>query len=413
LHSICAGQSNGFSHFGLAISALLVNGLEPVSQGWKTTATHFLDNHCLVAPRIRLKGERVVLDKPRLFGNLLTQVIRQGSCSFCGACIAACPMNILWPVGEEPTLAGACALCEICYYQCPTVEFSRDDVEAFLHGRTRRLDEPIGIYRAAFVGRSLKTEIQEKAQDGGVVTALLAYALDNDLIDAAVVTGRDDKWHSTPVVATKYEDLVKNAGTKYTPSPTLLGVRSAIYEYGKTKIGLVGTPCQIKAVRRIQTSPLGNRRLAEAMSLTIGLFCMESYGYSKLIESYLTSKGINPTSVTKDGIKKGCFIAQQKDQELLRVPLKEIDEYVRKSCKQCDDFTAEYADLSVGGIGCPSGYSTIIARTEKGLDLLRKAESAGYLELRELPATEKGFQRVVNMAQMKRTRKTGEKKTQP
>lgn len=325
--------------------------------------------------------------------------------------MAACPVNVLWPVGEEPTLVGTCALCQICYYQCPTVEFSRDDVEAFLHGRNRKPDETIGIYRRAFVGRALKTEIQEKAQDGGVVTALLAYALDNHIIDAAVVAGRDGKWHSMPVVATEYADLVKSAGTKYTPSPTLLGVRSAIYEYGKEKVGLVGTPCQVRAVRRIQTSPLGNRRLAEAMSLTIGLFCMESYGYGKLIESYLTSKGIDPASVTKVGIKKGCFMALQKGQELLRVPLKEIDEYARKSCKQCDDFTAEYADVSIGGVGCPNGYSTIIARTEKGLDLLKKAEMAGYLELRELSATEKGFQKVVNMAQIKHARKAIQRQT--
>jgi len=321
--------------------------------------------------------------------------------------MAACPVNALWPIGEEPTLVGTgtCAQCEICYYQCPNIEFSREDVESFLHGRTRRPDETFGIYRGTFVGRALRTDIRNKAQDGGVVTALLAYALDNHIIDAAVVAGRDEKWHSQPMVATKYEDLVKNAGTKYTPSPTLLGVRSAIYEYGKAKVGMVGTPCQIKAARRIQTSPLGNRRLAEAIVLTIGLFCMESYGYGKLIESYVASKGVDPSSVTKVGIKKGCFIAWKGEAELLRVPLKEIDEYVRESCKQCDDFTAEYADISVGGVGCPTGYSTIIARTEKGLDLLKKAEKAGYLELRELPSTEKGFQKVLNMAQMKRARK--------
>jgi coenzyme F420 hydrogenase subunit beta len=376
-----------------------------VSQGWKTATTPFLHGIGLAARKSDREGEWETLAKPRLFGNLMTEVIRQDLCSFCGACMAACPVNVLWPSGEEPTLVGTCALCEICYYQCPNVEFSREDVEAALHGRSRRSDETLGICRGVFVGRTLRTEIQDKAQDGGIVTALLAYALDNHLIDAAVVAGRDEKWHSKPVVVTKYADLVENAGTKYTPSPTLLGVRSAIYEYGKAKVGLVGTPCQVKAVRRIQTSPLGNQRLAEAMTLTIGLFCMESYGYGKLIESYLASKGIDPASVTKVGIKKGSFIVSQKEQELLRVPLKEIDEYARKSCTRCDDFTAEYADISVGGVGCPNGYSTIIARTEKGLDLLKKAETAGYLKLRELPATEKGFQKVLNMAQAKRARK--------
>jgi coenzyme F420 hydrogenase subunit beta len=141
------------------------------------------------------------------------------------------------------------------------------------------------------------------------------------------------------------------------------------------------------------------------MTLTVGLFCMESYGHSRLMESYLASKGIDPTSVTKVGIKKGYFIAWNKEQELLRVPLKETDEYVRNSCKHCDDFTAEFADISVGGVGCPTGFSTIIARTTKGLEVLKEAEKAGYVELRELPPTEKGYQTVTKMTQIKRAKK--------
>lgn len=343
--------------------------------------------------------------KPQLFGNLVTQVVRPNLCSFCGACMASCPVGVLWPVGEQPTLIGQCALCEVCYYQCPTVEFPKDDVEVFLHGRTRRPDELLGISRGTFVGRAVNKEIQGLAQDGGVVTALLSYALENRLIDAAVVAGRDSNWRAKPVVATKTEEIVKNAGTKYTPSPTLLGVRSAVEEYAKARVGLVGTPCQMRAVRRIQTSPLGNRRLAQAMGLSIGLFCMEAYSYDKLVETYMASKGIEPSSITRVGIKKGSFIAWTGEQEVLHVPLREVDAFVRESCKQCEDFTAEYADISVGGVGCPTGYSTIIARTEKGLDILKQAEKAGFVELRELKPEEKGYQKVVNMAQAKRARK--------
>jgi len=347
-----------------------------------------------------------MMAKPQLFGNLVTQVVRPNLCSFCGACMASCPVGVLWPVGEQPTLIGQCALCEVCYYQCPTVEFPKDDVEVFLHGRTRRPDEPLGISRGTFVGRAVNKEIQGLAQDGGVVTALLSYALENKLIDAAVVAGRDSNWRAKPVVATKTEEIVKNAGTKYTPSPTLLGVRSAVEEYAKTRVGLVGTPCQMRAVRRIQTSPLGNLRLAQAMGLSIGLFCMEAYGYDKLVETYMASKGIEPSSITRVGIKKGSFIAWAGEQEVLHVPLREVDAFVRESCKQCEDFTAEYADISVGGVGCPTGYSTIIARTEKGLDILKQAEKAGFVELRELKPEEKGYQKVVNMAQAKRARKS-------
>lgn len=58
-----------------------------------------------------------------------------------------------------------------------------------------------------------------------------------------------------------------------------------------------------------------------------------------------------------------------------------------------------------GGVGCPSGFSTIVARTEKGLDLLKKAEGARYLELRELKQDEEGYQKILAMAQTKRLRK--------
>jgi len=347
----------------------------------------------------------MMLEKPKLFGNLITQVIRQDLCTFCGACMAACPVGVLWPEGEQPTLMGACALCEICYYQCPTVEFPREDVETFLYNRTRRTDEPMGIARGVFVGKTMKSEIQSRAQDGGVVTALLAYALDSGLIDSAVVSGRDSKWVAKPKIATKYEDLVESAGTKYTPSPTLLGVRSAVDDYVKTKVGVVGTPCQIRAVRRIQTSPMGHVKLAKAIALSVGLFCMESYAHDKLVEAYVGSKGIDPSKITRMGIKKGSFIAWSGENELLHVPLKEVDAFVRNCCKLCDDFTAEYADVSVGGIGCPDGYSTVIARTEKGSQLLRDAEKAGYLETRELTPDKKGYLKVMKMAESKRLRK--------
>jgi coenzyme F420 hydrogenase subunit beta len=352
---------------------------------------------------------REMLEKPRLFGNLVSEVIRPNLCNFCGACMAACPISALWPVGEQPTIVGSCALCEICYYQCPNVEFSREDVELFLHRRTRRPDEPIGILRAAYTGRASDIKIRTQGQDGGVVTALLAYALDSKLVDAAVVAGRDSVWHPKPTVAVNYEQLVANAGTKYSPTPILLGVRSAVDEFGKGRVAMVGTPCQIKAARRIQTSPLGNRRLAEAIDLTIGLFCMESYGYENLMGAYLASKGVDPSTVTKVGIKKGSFIAWARENEVLHVPLREIDQFVRQSCRQCDDFTADYADISVGAIGSKDGNSTVIARTEKGLELLKQAEQAGYVELHELPQNEKGFQKILNMAQSKRLRKVVQK----
>jgi len=311
-------------------------------------------------------------------------------------------------------MTGACALCQICYYQCPQVEFQGADAEAYAYGRQRSDAEQLGVVRGMFVGRALNEAILKNAQDGGAVSAILSYMLDEKLIGAAVVTSRDSMWKPQPVVVTDSSKLSEVAGTKYTTSPTLLGVESAVSDYGKTAVAMVGTPCQVRAVRRIQTSPFGNRRLAEAVRMVIGLFCMESYSYDKLFGGFLALKGIDPSAVARTSIKKGSFIVVDPNGiELLHVPLREIGSFVRQSCWQCTDFTAEYADISVGGVGCPAGYSTIVVRSEGGERMVREAVAAGYLEVKELAPESKGSLKVLNMTHAKRQRVTGSSSGSP
>ena len=42
------------------------------------------------------------------------------------------------------------------------------------------------------------------------------------------------------------------------------------------------------------------------------------------------------------------------------------------------DFTSELSDISVGSVGSEEGWSTIIVRTDKGLELLKNAEKDEY-----------------------------------
>jgi coenzyme F420 hydrogenase subunit beta len=343
--------------------------------------------------------------KPKLFGSLISEVLNRDLCTFCGGCVASCPVYILQMQGEKPTMKGKCELCQVCYYSCSAAQFPRDEVENAMFGRTRNVDEPIGIYKTIANARSKKEEILKKSQDGGVVTSILGYALESGKVDAAVVTGIDKQtpWKSIPSVAVDYAGVLNAAGTKYTPAPTLIGLMSATQEYGKEKVAIVGTPCQIRSYRRMQTSLLGARKLASAVSLAIGLFCMESYHYDQFIGDYLRTKNIDVSKVSRFAIKKGKFRVTIEGQEVLTVPIKELDEFVRSSCKVCEDFTAEFADVSVGGVGCPEGWCTVVTRTTRGHEFLTEAEKNGWIELKPIDPGKYGMEQLLRNSARKKT----------
>jgi coenzyme F420 hydrogenase subunit beta len=262
--------------------------------------------------------------KPKLFGSLISEVLNRDLCTFCGGCVASCPVYILQMQGEKPTMKGKCELCQVCYYSCPAAGFPTDEVETAIYGRARNADEPIGVYETTVNARSKKEEILRKGQDGGVVTSILGYALESGKIDAAVVTCVDKHvpWKSIPCVAVDHAGVLNAAGTKYTPAPTLIGLMSATQEYGKKRVAIVGTPCQIRSYRRMQTSMFGARKLASAVSLSIGLFCMESYRYDPLLGDYLRTKNVDLSKVSRFAIKKGKFRVTIEGQEVLTVPIK-------------------------------------------------------------------------------------------
>src|SRR2546422_2480059 len=60
--------------------------------------------------------------KLKIFGNLIQEVVNKNLCMYCGACIASCPIAILFTSEkEEPVLRGTCAACQECYSSGPRV----------------------------------------------------------------------------------------------------------------------------------------------------------------------------------------------------------------------------------------------------------------------------------------------------
>lgn len=244
-------------------------------------------------------------------------------------------------------------------------------------------DSVCGPHQEIITAKAADNKVLSKAQDGGIVSAILIYALEENIIDGTIVAGPgDEPWKPEPLVATTKKEILKGAGTKYTMCPNLSVIKEATREYGLEKIGTVGTPCQVMGLRKMQTYPLGVRNVVDKIALSIGIYCMENFPYESL-KTFINDKvGVTPSQVTKMNITKGKLFITHTGGEG-KIPLKETHGYEQAGCNYCMDYVAELSDLSCGSVGAKPGWSTIIKRTDKGASLIDKAIKEGVLETTE------------------------------
>jgi len=71
-------------------------------------------------------------------------------------------------------------------------------------------------------------------------------------------------------------------------------------------------------------------------------------------------------------VKEDLFI-HLKSGEVRHIPLDQLEFMKRYACQYCDDYAAEFADLSFGGIGAPEGWTTVIIRSPLGRAVMADA----------------------------------------
>ncbi len=311
-----------------------------------------------------------IVGKEEGFKALEYFVILNDFCSGCSICQAVCPEDVI-KFDEYPYLDGNCTKCGYCLEVCPRCDISRKEIEKKLFGKYET--NLLGYYKKII---AMKTNI--KGQDGGAVTYILKYLLENDLIDAALVTFHE-KQKAYPKIVTNADDVVKAAGTKYTMSNVLYLLKDSLkYE----RVAVVALPCQIEAIRKFQFNKVGEVDLTKNIKLIIGLFCKSNFLYELFTDLIGEKYSINLDSIRKVDIKGKYFYVYLPDG-VKKIPLKEVRRYKRFGCNYCIDFPARMADLSVGSVGSDKGYSTIIIRTENGEMFLDKILKQKDIDLKE------------------------------
>jgi coenzyme F420-reducing hydrogenase beta subunit len=293
-----------------------------------------------------------VLNVARALRGFIGEVQRDGgiwACMVCGICSSACPSGVNYPRFILGLRAGA--------LQSGTERTHRSELEqVFLEGEA---NENYGIYREV---KAAKTAM--KGQDGGVVTSLLVEGMKKGFFDSAIVVRREYSPHAEVVIAENASDILMAMGSKYQLISVPGKLVEAIKELGKKKIAVVGLPCQVSGIREIQ------RAMPEIDLYVIGLFCMENFEYPLLKQRVDELLKVNLDTAERADITKGNFVVTEGGKQV-SCKVSELQDAVRPNCSFCTDFTSRLADISVGSVGSPEGYSTVITRSRKGEQLFR------------------------------------------
>lgn len=299
-------------------------------------------------------------------------------------------------IGGAPRL-GLCTDCGVsrmgdgkaCGKACQFIAPDYPAREVQTHGRSA---QP-GQGEEAFFGvtrrmlRARMTRPLDGAQWTGITTALAARLLETGAVTAVLATAPDpkDRWKPLPVIVTDPAELRRVRGMRMGFGPTLALLEPAAAA-GHRRIAVVGIPCQIHALRAIETD-LGFERI-----YAIGTPCSDNTT-TENFHHFLAQIDPRPDRISYLEFRADYRVELRYDDgrpartvPFLKLPLSKLPaDFFPMTCKTCVDYTNRLADITVGYMG-GDGDQWIIARNDRGEEVL--ALLADQLTLS--PLTDKG-----------------------
>ena len=369
------------------------------------------------------------------FKDMMNDVVDYGSCCECGSCVVVCPHNVIEYVDGKPKQTAKesaafdfCGVsegagCDVCATVCPRLWPRESHLKDAVFGEERGFEDIFGVFKHIFVARTKRADIAEAGQDGGIVTALLAWAREAGRIDGAVVSavGSEDKpCFPTPKVVTTYDEIKASAGSWYTYCANNLALNE-VEERDLKQVAFVGVPCQITPLRKMEHMDpsfligdkkkpkiIGRQReflrgYSDRVAFSVGLFCTEVFMPELMTERIEKQMGIPLTEVKQFNVK-GEVLIYQKNGDIGRIPLEEaMHEYQRPECRHCGDFSAEMADIACGGVGTDRA-TIVVLRTQKAVDVWREFQAAGQVEVEPIKDNKRAWNILLRLARRQRER---------
>ena len=326
-------------------------------------------------------------------------VVRSGNCSGCGMCTLLDPglgMQLDSAGFNRPVATGA-------------LNPAPDALSKFrtgCPGLTVAAQSPPGSTRHSTMGpvvrawRAWATDPDTRflGSSGGALTALAAWLAETGEA-ASVVGARAEPANPRRTVSvriTSREEALAAAGSRYAPASNCTAA-----EPGDAASAFVGKPCEVSALAAIADS-------ASPRPLLLSFFCAgtpSQFATDRLVEGLGVAPAERPTGLWYRGHGwPGRFTVERRGTESVSASYDEswgehLGPAVQWRCKICPDGVGESSDVTAADLweaderGYPdfterAGVSALIARTERGLDVVTRAIAAGVLEATPLDIDE-------------------------
>ena len=332
----------------------------------------------------------------------ISYVVENNLCTGCGTCVALCPNGAIEMVIDEnkgiyvPELdEGKCNSCGICFKVCPGYKVDFKGLNSEIFGKKPE-DVLLGNYLNCYVGHATDYDIRYNSSSGGLVTALLIFALEAGLIDGALVTRmkKDKPLEPEPFIARTRAEIIEARGSKYCPVPANVALREIIEAEEGGRFAVVGLPCHVHGMRKAEKM---NKKLRERIVLHLGLFCtmVPSIHATELL---LRKLGIKQKNIKKINYRgqgwPGGMNIWLKDGTIKFLKMGEYyDElfgaFKPCRCLLCWDWAVEFSDISFADAWHEKnkddiGLSIIISRNDKADEILQKMVNDRIIKLSKI-----------------------------
>jgi len=332
--------------------------------------------------------------------NSIKLVVDNELCTGCATCSAVCPKDAIGMIIDKDSGTyfanvneDKCNKCGICYKICPGVEVNFKDLNIEIFGNYPE-NTLIGNYAECYIGYANSCSVRYNSTSGGIITQLLIFALEEKIIDGALVTRmkRDNPLEPEPFIARTKKEIIEASNSKYCPVPANIALKEITFSKEGERFAVVGLPCHIQGIRKMEKR---NKKLKNKIVMHIGIFCNHTPSF--LATEYMLEKlKINATDIKGLRYRGEGWPGKMNINLINGKRSFDYGEYwssVGKlfypvRCTACCDHTAELADISCGDAWLPEiqnkdnvGTSIIISRTASSEKLIEDAMKKGKISL--------------------------------